>query len=100
MEMVHCGFMRVIYARGMNMVIEIPDRVAESLPGSPLELQREMKFALACGLFAMGEIGSGVAGEMAGLSRVGFLNEFGSRGLQRPYDENDLADDLAFARHR
>lgn len=84
----------------MNLLLEIPDRIAEDLSVSPYEMQREMRFALACGLFAMGEAGSGSAAELAGMSRLAFLEEYGRHGLQRPYHSEDLTDDIAFARHR
>lgn len=84
----------------MNMVLEIPDRLAETLPGSPVERQREMRFALACGLFAMGEADSGSAAELAEMSRLGFLEAYGKHGLPRPYHDEDLTDDITFSRHR
>lgn len=84
----------------MNMLLEIPDCIAETLHSSPAERQREMRFALACGLFAMGEADSGSAAELAGMSRLGFLEAYGKHGLHRPYHDEDLTDDIAFARHR
>ncbi len=84
----------------MNMILEIPDRIAETLPASPAEQQREMRFALACGMFAMGEADSGSAAELAGMRRLEFLEAYGKHGLQRPYHGDDLTDDIAFARHR
>ena len=84
----------------MNLLLEIPDRIAKTLPASPEERQRDMRFALACGLFAMGEADSGSAAELAGMSRLDFLDTFGSHGLARPYHHEDLADDIAFASHR
>lgn len=84
----------------MNLLLEIPDRIAAELPASHDEMQREMRFALACGLFAMGEADSGSAAEVAGMSRLAFLEEYGRHGLQRPYHSEDLTDDIAFSRHR
>ncbi len=84
----------------MNMLLEIPDRIAETLPASPAERQREMGFALACGLFAMGEANCGSAAEFAAMSRLEFLEAYGKHGLQRPYHGEDLTADIAFARHR
>ena len=84
----------------MNMLLKIPDRIAETLPASPVERQRAMRFALACGLFAMGEADSGSAAELAEMSRLEFLDVYGKHGLQRPYHDEDLTDDIAFARHR
>ena len=63
-------------------------------------MQREMRFALACGLFAMGEADSGAAAEVAGISRLAFLEAYAKHGLQRPYDREDMTDDIAVSRHR
>jgi predicted HTH domain antitoxin len=59
-----------------------------------------MKFALACGLLAMGEADSGSAAEIAGMGRLDFLDAYGRHGMQRPYHSEDLTDDIAFLRHR
>jgi predicted HTH domain antitoxin len=82
---------------GMNVLLEIPDRIAESFPESDNERQQNMRFALACGLFAMGEVDSGSAAEIAGIGRLEFLDAYGSHGMQRPYHIEDLNDDLAFS---
>lgn len=84
----------------MTMLLEVPEQVVAELPGSDADRKRELMFALACGLFASGELSSGLACELSGMSRLGFLDEYGRRGLTRPYNEDDLADDLAFASHR
>ena len=52
------------------------------------------------GMAFMGEADSGSAAELAGMSRLGFLDAYGKHGLHRPYHDEDLTDDIAFARHR
>lgn len=84
----------------MNLLLEIPDRIANTFPDSDEARQREMKFALACGLFAMGEVDSGAAAEIAGIGRLDFLDSYGNHGMQRPYHIEDLIDDVAFSSHR
>ena len=74
-------------------------RHAETLHSSPAERQREMRFALACGLLAMGEADCGSAAELAAMSRLGVLEASGKHGPQRPYHDEDPTDEIAFARH-
>ena len=74
-------------------------RHAETLHSSPAERQREMRFALACGLLAMGEADNGSAAELAAMSRLGVLEASGKHGPQRPYHDEDPTDEIAFARH-
>jgi hypothetical protein len=84
----------------MDLLLEIPDRIARTLPAAAEERERDMKFALACGLLAMGEADSGSAAEIAGMGRLDFLDAYGRHGMQRPYQSEDLTDDIAFSRHR
>lgn len=100
LQTMDCKESGIRYSQGMDLVLEIPDLIAETLPASPAERQREMRFALACGLFAMGAADSGPAAELAGMGRLGFLEAYGKHGLRRPYHDEDLTDDIAFARHR
>jgi len=95
-----CTTSRKLYHGRMKMLLEVPEKVVAELAGSDAERKRELMFTLACGLFASGELSSGLACELSGMSRLGFLDEYGRRGLSRPYSEDDLADDLAFATRR
>ncbi len=57
--------------------IELPEEVLLSLKETPDELSREIRIAAAAKLYELGKLSSGRAAELAGLSRVGFLQILG-----------------------
>jgi predicted HTH domain antitoxin len=52
----------------------------------------------ALALYARGILGFGKARELCGLTKWQFEELLGRRKIVRPYDEDDLAVDLAYAR--
>ena len=58
--------------------IELPDEILLSLKETPDELSCEIRIAAAVKLYELGKLSSGRAAELAGLSRVGFLQILGS----------------------
>ena len=53
--------------------IDIPDAVFLALKETPEQLSREIRMAAAAKLYELGKLSSGRAAEMAGVSRVSFL---------------------------
>lgn len=60
-----------------NITLELPDRPFENTELSDLEIANTLRLLAAAKLYEMGNISSGRAAELAGISRVAFLNESG-----------------------
>ncbi len=78
----------------MSMILEIPDRVAETLPGDDAGRRRGALLELACGMFASRKLTHAQAAELADLSRHDFERELGLRDIPIHYTLNDWQDDL------
>jgi predicted HTH domain antitoxin len=53
--------------------ITLPDEILISMKETPEELSREIRMAAAAKLYEIGKLSSGRAAELAGVSRVSFL---------------------------
>jgi predicted HTH domain antitoxin len=53
--------------------IELPDEILLSLKQTPREISQEIRMAAAAKLYELGKLSSGRAAELAGISRVSFL---------------------------
>ncbi len=53
--------------------IDLPDEIFLSLKETPEELAQELRVASAVKLYELGKLSSGRAAELAGLSRISFL---------------------------
>jgi predicted HTH domain antitoxin len=84
--------------RSMSFTVELPDSVAEALRLAPPDAEAEVRKELALALYARGILGFGKARELCGLTKWQFEELLGRRKVVRPYDEDDLAVDLAYAR--
>lgn len=78
-----------------TLVLEIPNEILVSLKESPQEFSKDLLMFAAMKLYELGKLSSGRAAQLAGVSRVGFL-----QSLSR-YDvpifnltENELKQDL------
>ena len=88
----------MVLSQSMSFIVELPDFVAEALRLAPLDAEAEVRKELALALYARGILGFGKARELCGLTKWQFEELLGRRKVIRPYDEDDLAVDLAYAR--
>jgi predicted HTH domain antitoxin len=92
------GLKWVVLWQSMSFIVELPDSVAEALRLAPPDAEAEVRKELALALYARGILGFGKARELCGLTKWQFEELLGRRKVIRPYDEDDLAVDLAYAR--
>ncbi|MFT5091036.1 MAG: putative HTH domain antitoxin [Candidatus Latescibacterota bacterium] len=78
--------------------IDVPDEIFLALKDTPEQLSREIRMAAAAKLYEIGKLSSGRAAELAGVSRVSFLQSLAEYGVAI-FDlrEEELLQDLANA---
>jgi len=82
----------------MGVSLRIPDSVVEGLRLPEGEIAQRLKAELAVALYSQGVLSLGKAAELAEMSRVRFGQLLGERGVPRHYGDEDLAQDLSYAR--
>ncbi|MEW6378266.1 MAG: UPF0175 family protein [bacterium] len=63
------------------MTLEIPDEVLISLKETPLELSLDIRMLAAVKFYQMGKLSSGRAAQLAGISRISFLQSLARYGV-------------------
>lgn len=64
-----------------KIVLEIPDEVLISLKETPSELSRDIQMLAAVKFYQMGRLSSGRAAQLAGVSRISFLQSLARYGV-------------------
>jgi predicted HTH domain antitoxin len=82
----------------MSITLDIPNNIHEALRVTPAEAERRLKLELAVALYAQNVLSLGKAAELAGLSRLDLNDLLAERGIPMHYGQQDLAEDLAYAR--
>ncbi len=65
----------------MEFVVQIPQSLPDAMQRSPEEFAHEAKMAMAVKLYEMKRLSSGMAAQLAGISRVEFLLELHRYGV-------------------
>ena len=68
-------------SRAMEFVVQIPQSLPDAMQRSPEEFAHEAKMAMAVKLYEMKRLSSGMAAQLAGISRVEFLLELHRYGV-------------------
>jgi len=82
----------------MTFHLDIPESIAASLRLPATEVEPRLRTELALALYAQEILPFGKASELAGISRFIFADLVARRDLPRHYTEEDLAQDLDYAR--
>ncbi|OGV97653.1 MAG: hypothetical protein A2889_10785 [Nitrospinae bacterium RIFCSPLOWO2_01_FULL_39_10] len=64
-----------------KIVLEVPDEVLISLKETPIELSRDIRMLAAVKFYQMGKLSSGRAAQLAGISRISFLQSLSMYGV-------------------
>jgi predicted HTH domain antitoxin len=82
----------------MTIHLVISDSIAQAMRLPVARQQQQLMTELALTLYAQGILSFGKARELAGMDRLVFGRLLGERGIPRHYSEDDLQDDLNYAR--
>lgn len=82
----------------MQLNIGIPEEVVRALKVPPQEAEAELRRELALALYRRGALPLGKARLLAGMNRRDFEEFLGQRGVPRHYGEEELEEDVRYAR--
>jgi predicted HTH domain antitoxin len=82
----------------MTYHLDIPESIANSIRLPMTEIEPRLRMELSLALYTQGILSFGKAAELAELTRFAFAGLIGERNIPRHYTEQDLAQDLAYAR--
>jgi predicted HTH domain antitoxin len=82
----------------MGVTLRIPDSVVQGLRLPEEEIPQRLRTELAVALYAQGVLSLGKAAELAEMTRFLFGELVSQRGIARHYSDEDLAQDLSYAR--
>ena len=81
-----------------TLILEIPDDIVNAIRLPPKEVDRELHKELALALYQRGVLSSGKACALAGMKRWEFEDFLGRHRVQRHYTEQNLEEDIDYAR--
>ena len=82
----------------MHMQIVYPNHLPDVLHQTPIEFEQQAKMAMAVKLYEMKKLSSGMAAELAGMDRIGFLLRLPDYGVPViDLDDDELRSDIDHA---
>jgi predicted HTH domain antitoxin len=84
----------------MPLHLDIPESIVQSLKLPAAEIEPRLRAELAVALYAQGILSFGKASELAEISRTAFADLLSQRNIPRHYSDEELAQDLAYARRQ
>ncbi|OUC12718.1 MAG: hypothetical protein B0A82_21040 [Alkalinema sp. CACIAM 70d] len=82
------------------MQLSIPETIIQSIRLPENRIEAELLKELAIALYTQELLSFGKARELANLDHRQFSQLLGERNIPRHYSENELAEDLDYARHQ
>lgn len=82
----------------MDVQLHIPDSVVQAMRLPEERISQELLVELAIALYRQGILSFGKARELAGIGKYEFGQLLGTRGVLRHYGQEELEDDLKYAR--
>jgi len=82
----------------MDVQLHIPDSVVQAMRLPEETISRELLVELAIALYRQGILSFGKARELADIGKYEFGQLLGKRGVLRHYGQEELDDDLKYAR--
>ena len=82
----------------MTLHFDIPESITSGLRLPEPEMEPRLRTELGVALYAQSILAFGKASELAGISRYAFAELLGQRQIPRHYTEQDLVQDLEYAR--
>jgi len=79
-------------------LIEIPEDIYKALRLPKDDIEREVLKELGISLYSRGVLSLGKARELAGLTKWEFIDELKERKIKRHYREEELKEDIEYAR--
>ncbi len=87
-------------AKNQTMQLSIPDSIIQSIRLPEKRLESELRKELAVSLYQQELLSFGKARELADMEHHQFSQLLGERGINRHYTQQELEEDLNYARHQ
>ena len=83
----------------MTLTLSIPDDILAAIKLPRKQLDRQLIMEMAFTLYARGLASMGTARRLAALDKWAFLDGLAERGIERHYGDQELDEDIRYARN-